>query len=193
MRTVHPIEVESYEILRSRADPSTLPPLTRAVVERVIHASADLDYLPTTWSATRRLRDGAEALALGVPVRLRRRHGRGRHHRRRGPYLAGARRRGARVRPHESPPASGSRWRRSARAPCGSSACPDRTVRAADARDARLRPSSSGCRSASSGPPSPRRRCARRDFRRSATSARRAARRSLPPPLNALLYQEVDL
>ena len=44
-RTVHPIEVRSYEILRSRVDTSTLPPLTRAVVERVIHASADVAYL----------------------------------------------------------------------------------------------------------------------------------------------------
>lgn len=43
-RTVHPIERESYEILRSRLDTSQLPPLTRAVVERVIHSSADLEY-----------------------------------------------------------------------------------------------------------------------------------------------------
>ena len=42
---VHPIEVRSYEILRARVDTSALPPLTRAVVERVIHASADIDYL----------------------------------------------------------------------------------------------------------------------------------------------------
>ncbi|MDB1088450.1 precorrin-8X methylmutase [Streptomyces sp. ACA25] len=44
-RTVHPIEEESYRILRSRIDTSGLPPLTRAVVERVIHSSADPDYL----------------------------------------------------------------------------------------------------------------------------------------------------
>ena len=43
-RLVHPIESESYAILRSRTDTSALAPLTRAVVERVIHASADLDY-----------------------------------------------------------------------------------------------------------------------------------------------------
>jgi precorrin-8X/cobalt-precorrin-8 methylmutase len=43
-RTVHPIEQESYRILRSRLDTSQLPPLTRAVVERVIHSSADLEY-----------------------------------------------------------------------------------------------------------------------------------------------------
>ena len=44
-RVVHPIEQESYGILRARVDTSPLPPLTRAVVERVIHSSADLDYL----------------------------------------------------------------------------------------------------------------------------------------------------
>ncbi|MDX6202766.1 MAG: precorrin-8X/cobalt-precorrin-8 methylmutase [Frankiales bacterium] len=43
-RVVHPIEVQSYAILRSRTDTSSLPPLSRAVVERVIHASADIDY-----------------------------------------------------------------------------------------------------------------------------------------------------
>ncbi|HXV94340.1 MAG TPA: precorrin-8X methylmutase, partial [Pseudonocardia sp.] len=37
----HPIETESYAILRSRLDTSDLPPLTRAVVERVVHTTAD--------------------------------------------------------------------------------------------------------------------------------------------------------
>ena len=36
-RVVHPIEKQSYEILRARVDTSELPPWTRAVVERVIH------------------------------------------------------------------------------------------------------------------------------------------------------------
>src|SRR5215469_14809324 len=45
-RVVHPIEKQSYEILRARVDTSGLPPWTRAVVERVIHASADITYLP---------------------------------------------------------------------------------------------------------------------------------------------------
>ncbi|UGY90684.1 precorrin-8X methylmutase [Streptomyces gobiensis] len=43
-RPVHPIEQESYRILRSRLDTSRLPPLTRAVLERVIHSSADPEY-----------------------------------------------------------------------------------------------------------------------------------------------------
>ena len=43
-RAVHPIEVESYRILRSRIDLSHLPPLSRAVAERVIHAAADVSF-----------------------------------------------------------------------------------------------------------------------------------------------------
>ncbi|MGH3620157.1 MAG: precorrin-8X methylmutase, partial [Pseudonocardiaceae bacterium] len=43
-RAAHPIEVESYRILRSQVDTEGLPPGTRAVTERVIHASADTDY-----------------------------------------------------------------------------------------------------------------------------------------------------
>ncbi|MCU1675388.1 MAG: precorrin-8X methylmutase [Frankiales bacterium] len=44
-RVVHPIEAESYEILRSRVDTSSFPALTRAVVERVIHSTADVTLL----------------------------------------------------------------------------------------------------------------------------------------------------
>lgn len=44
-RPVHPIEMESYRILRERVDLRHLPPLTRAVTERVVHASADLSYV----------------------------------------------------------------------------------------------------------------------------------------------------
>ena len=43
MTEVHPIEAESYRIMRSRIDLSALPPLTRAVTERIIHATADFD------------------------------------------------------------------------------------------------------------------------------------------------------
>ena len=49
MRTVHAIEQESYTILRrqlTERHPAAddWPPLARAVLERVVHASADLDY-----------------------------------------------------------------------------------------------------------------------------------------------------
>lgn len=67
-RSVHPIERESYDILRSRADTSGLPPWTRAVAERVVHASADLAYLADLVCAEEDLAAGARALAAGAPV-----------------------------------------------------------------------------------------------------------------------------
>jgi precorrin-8X/cobalt-precorrin-8 methylmutase len=67
-RTVHAIEQESYEILRSRVDLSGLAPLTRAVVERVVHASADLDYVADLVCDEEALRRGAAALRAGAPV-----------------------------------------------------------------------------------------------------------------------------
>lgn len=68
MRAVHPIEIESYEILRSRIDLSGLPPLTRAVVERVVHASADLDYADDLVTDEVALRRGWTALSAGAPI-----------------------------------------------------------------------------------------------------------------------------
>jgi precorrin isomerase len=41
---IHPIEAESYRILETRVDLSRLGPGPRAIVERVIHASADVEY-----------------------------------------------------------------------------------------------------------------------------------------------------
>jgi len=69
MRPVHPIEARSYAVLRSRVDTSRLPPLTRAVVERVIHASADVDYLgDLVVSGEDDARAAADALRAGAPV-----------------------------------------------------------------------------------------------------------------------------
>lgn len=67
-RTVHPIETQSIAILRSRVDTTTLPPLTRAIVERVIHASADLDYLTDLVAAEADLENGLGALRAGRPI-----------------------------------------------------------------------------------------------------------------------------
>jgi precorrin-8X/cobalt-precorrin-8 methylmutase len=67
-RAVHPIESRSYEILRSRVDLSGLPRLTRAVVERVVHASADLDYVADLVCDEASLRAAAAALAAGAPI-----------------------------------------------------------------------------------------------------------------------------
>ena len=47
MTGVHPIEAESYRILEARIDLSGWAPGPRAVVARVVHASADLDYAAT--------------------------------------------------------------------------------------------------------------------------------------------------
>jgi precorrin-8X/cobalt-precorrin-8 methylmutase len=64
----HPIEVESYRILRSQVDTVGLPPGTRAVTERVIHASADLDYATDLVCDEDALHAGQRALALGAPL-----------------------------------------------------------------------------------------------------------------------------
>ena len=68
MRRVHPIEAESYRVLRERVDLSHLDPLSRAVAERVIHASADTEYADTLVLNCSVLRDGFEALRRGAPV-----------------------------------------------------------------------------------------------------------------------------
>ena len=66
--TVHPIEQESFAILRSRIDLSHLAPLSRAVTERVIHSSADLDYAEDLVLDEDALRAAQRALQDGVPV-----------------------------------------------------------------------------------------------------------------------------
>lgn len=65
---VHPIEQESYAILRSRLDTSDLTPLTRAVVERVVHTSADTTWAGDLVVAEAALRAGREALLAGAPL-----------------------------------------------------------------------------------------------------------------------------
>jgi precorrin-8X/cobalt-precorrin-8 methylmutase len=68
MRRVHPIETESYRILRELVDLSHLEPLSRAVAERVIHASADLDYAESLVLDEAALEGGISALRRGGPV-----------------------------------------------------------------------------------------------------------------------------
>ena len=65
---VHPIEEESYRILAGRVDLSHLGPLGRAVVARVIHASADVEFARTMVVDEGALRSGVDALRLGAPV-----------------------------------------------------------------------------------------------------------------------------
>ncbi len=68
MRRAHPIEKESYRILRELVDLSYLEPISRAVAERVIHASADLEYADALVLNETVLRGGLEALRRGTPV-----------------------------------------------------------------------------------------------------------------------------
>ncbi len=68
MTEVHPIEAESYRILRSRIDLSARPPLTRAVTERVIHATADFDYATNLVCDEAALQRGVTALRRDAPV-----------------------------------------------------------------------------------------------------------------------------
>ena len=68
MRRVHPIERESYRILRGMVDLSHLGPLGRVVAERVIHASADPEYATGLVLDEPALRGGLEALRRDVPI-----------------------------------------------------------------------------------------------------------------------------
>jgi len=64
----HPIEAESYRILRSRLDLSHLPPLSRAVAERIVHAAADVALFETLVLDEGALARGRAALRAGAPV-----------------------------------------------------------------------------------------------------------------------------
>jgi len=65
---IHPIEMESYRILETRVDLSHLDPGPRAVVERVIHASADPEYATSTVVDVAAADAGVRALRAGAPV-----------------------------------------------------------------------------------------------------------------------------
>ncbi|MFI0373692.1 precorrin-8X methylmutase [Actinomadura sp. 1N219] len=68
VRQPHPIEIRSYEILRSRVDLSPMPPLWRAVTERMIHATADLEYAVDLVTSEDSLERGWDALRAGAPI-----------------------------------------------------------------------------------------------------------------------------
>jgi precorrin-8X/cobalt-precorrin-8 methylmutase len=65
---MHPIEQESYRILRARIDLSQLPPVSRAVTERVICATADFEYASDLVRVETVLATAVAALAAGAPV-----------------------------------------------------------------------------------------------------------------------------
>ena len=59
---------ESYRVLRSRLDLSGLPPLTRAVTEAVLCATADFDFVTDLMCDEAVLAAGVRAIAAGAPV-----------------------------------------------------------------------------------------------------------------------------
>jgi len=65
---VHPIEAESYRILGERVDLDRWPPLSRAVVARVIHAAADVGYAETLVVDEEACARGLGALEADAPV-----------------------------------------------------------------------------------------------------------------------------
>lgn len=65
---VPPADAEAYRVLRSRIDLSHLPPLTRAVTERVICATADFGYAADLVSDEHALAAAVAALAGGAPL-----------------------------------------------------------------------------------------------------------------------------
>jgi len=73
-RVIHPIEQESFAILRAalaarRPDAPVRPPLARAVLERIVHASADLAYAEDLVLPEEPVLEKAvAALQEGVPV-----------------------------------------------------------------------------------------------------------------------------
>lgn len=67
-RTVHPIEIESYRIIHSIVDTSSLPPHTRDVADRIIHATADPRWLDDLVADEQALEAGAQALAAEAPL-----------------------------------------------------------------------------------------------------------------------------
>jgi len=67
-RVVHEIEQQSFRILRTLVDTSAYPTLSRAVIERVIHASADIEYADDLVCDEESLDRGLDALSRGAPI-----------------------------------------------------------------------------------------------------------------------------
>jgi precorrin-8X/cobalt-precorrin-8 methylmutase len=68
MTSIHPIEIESYRILAERVDLRHLDRGVRAVVERIIHASADLEFADTVVTDAAAVASGVAAIQAGAPV-----------------------------------------------------------------------------------------------------------------------------
>jgi precorrin-8X/cobalt-precorrin-8 methylmutase len=65
---VHPIEAESYRLLAGRCDLSGYAPGPRAVIERVLHATADFSFAGSLLVPPESVQAGVTALRAGAPV-----------------------------------------------------------------------------------------------------------------------------
>ena len=68
VRTVHPIEAESYRIIRGTVDTRDLPRHSRDVVERIIHTTADPSWRSDLVLGEGALAAGVDALDAGAPL-----------------------------------------------------------------------------------------------------------------------------
>ena len=66
--TVHPIEAESYRILGERIDLSGMGPGTAAVIGRIVHATADLEFADMVITDETSVAAGIEAIRAGAPI-----------------------------------------------------------------------------------------------------------------------------
>jgi precorrin-8X/cobalt-precorrin-8 methylmutase len=64
----HPIEVESYRIMNERVDLSMWPAGQREVVERMVHATADVSFATSARIGTRALPAAVGVLHDGAPI-----------------------------------------------------------------------------------------------------------------------------
>jgi precorrin-8X/cobalt-precorrin-8 methylmutase len=65
---IHPIEVESYRRIATRVDLSHLESGPRAVIARVIHATADIEFAESLRVTPAAVATGIEVIATGAPV-----------------------------------------------------------------------------------------------------------------------------
>lgn len=65
---VHPIEAESYRRLADRCDLSRHAPGPRAIIERVLHATADFSFAESLLVTSKAVEAGVTALRAGAPV-----------------------------------------------------------------------------------------------------------------------------
>ena len=68
MTVIHPIEAESYRIIEDLVDLSAFGPTARAVVARIVHATADVEYVATTVAPETAAAAAVDALRAGAPV-----------------------------------------------------------------------------------------------------------------------------